>query len=290
MRLLVFGADGQLGYELCKLLSVKHHVISVTRKDIDLTNIRKIKPFLNSCKPQMIINAAAYTNVELAENNFNEADLVNSKAPREIAEYCKDNDISFIHYSTDYVFDGSKLSPYVEDDEPSPCNNYGISKLNGERFIRAVDCNFCIIRCSWLFSERRVNFLRTIAHLAKSKDKISVINDNFGAPISAKSVAIYTEKIISIMATAPKFQELFHLSASGTATWYDVAVRVVDNLRASSAQKDIVLKEIHQVPSSKYKQLAKRPKNSCFNTTKISDFTKIVPKDWKQEVDGWNCP
>ena len=285
MRVLVTGANGQLGWEM-KKQSPQHslEVIALEKKKLDITNLRQLRRVIKKYNPDILVNTAAYTSVDLAEKNKKEAYEVNHHAVKYLAEICKENSIFLIHVSTDYVFDGQKVEPYLETDEASPINTYGLSKKRGEEEIRGIISQHIILRTSWVFGVHGNNFIKTILSLIKTEEEISIVDDQFGCPTSARSIA---ECIYSICKEYSKTKEVeygtFHFTNSPSTSWYlfakDIAALAYKNQLING------LKDIKAISYKDYKSKAERPINSSMSSEKIINSYKITNSRWARELE-----
>ena len=284
LRIMLTGADGQIGWELRRTLAPLGEVIGLSRHACDLASEDSITHCLANSNPDLIVNAGAYTAVDRAEKEAALAYAVNATGPGTLAHLARERGIPLIHYSTDYVFDGKSNVPYTEADQPSPLSVYGRSKLEGERAVAASGCSHLILRTSWIFSTRGSNFLRTIKKLADERQELSVVNDQIGAPTWARFVA---EATASIIARAGGTREelarvlsanggLFHLTAAGATSWYGFAQKILEH--TSSQQR--ICQTVLPIPSSAYPTAAERPKNSQLAGNRIGDVWGIHRPDW----------
>lgn len=285
MRVLVTGANGQLGWEMKKQSSEQSlEVIALEKKKLDITNLRQLRRIIKKYNPDILVNTAAYTSVDLAEKNKKEAYEVNHHAVKYLAEICKENSIFLIHVSTDYVFDGQKVEPYLETDEASPINTYGLSKKKGEEEIRGILSQHIILRTSWVFGVHGNNFIKTILSLIKTEEEISIVDDQFGCPTSARSIA---ECIYSICKEYSKTKEVeygtFHFTNSPSTSWYlfakDIAALAYKNQLING------LKDIKAISHKYYKSKAERPINSSMSSEKIINSYKIINSKWTRELE-----
>ncbi len=286
-NIIIFGKNGQVGSNLVRIFAKENakenyfNVKSYSSKEADFTNLLALDNFLNnlSPKPDFIINAAAYTNVDKAEEEQELADLINHQAVAVIAKYCKKSDTKLIHYSTDYVFDGSGSEPFTEDNTTNlePLNHYGKTKLLGEQAIINSGCNHIIFRISWVYDDNpnSKNFVNTITRLAKEKEVLNIINDQIGSPTSASFVAENTIKIIKKLLNQSKqdMNGIYHLNNGRYISWYDFAVEIIDDLRARG--ENLRVKEINPIKTSEYKTKAPRPLNSRLGYKRIIDLTNM---------------
>ena len=283
MFVLVTGANGQLGKTLNRLVDknkTDHRFVFSTRDELDLTDFKKIRIFIEKNQFDVIINCAAFTAVDKSEWEKEQANLVNHLAVKNIAEIAKDNSIKLIHISTDYVFDGLKQKPYNELDATSPINEYGKTKLDGEiAIMSSMVTNALIIRTSWLYSEYGNNFVDTILSLAKERKKIKIVFDQIGSPTYAYDLATSILKIIESSKFSKTIQssEVLHYSNDGKCSWYDFAIEIVkiSGLECS----------IKSISSEDYKQTAKRPKHVLLDKSKIKDFYGLEIISWKDSLN-----
>ena len=234
--ILLTGKTGQVGSELLLLLPKLGEVVAPGRQELDLFNPQSIQRVVRGIRPELIINAAAHTAVDAAETREAEARAINADAPRVLAEEAKKIGAALVHYSTDYVFDGSKTAPYEETDSPAPINVYGETKLAGEQAIRALGVPHLILRTAWIYGPRGRNFLLTILRLATEREELRVIRDRFGSPTWSRDIALATLKILAQLishndspanALSP-VSGTYHLTAAGETTWFDFASAILD--------------------------------------------------------------
>ena len=296
MKILLLGKNGQVGWELQRSLVPLGELIALDRagKDGlcgDLTDLEGLRRTISIVKPNIIINAAAYTAVDNAENDKVNTNIVNAQAPRVLAEEALKVGAWLVHYSTDYVFDGSGNNSWEEKDEPNPLSEYGRSKLEGERAIENSGCKYLIFRTSWVFGSRGKNFAKTILHLANERQTLSVINDQVGAPTSAALLADCTAHALLKAIRNPELAGLYHLAASGQTTWYEYANLVIEHAR--NIGKELLVTEIKPIGTLDYPTPAKRPYNSRLSTAKFRDSFDLVLPKWQQGVirmlDEINC-
>jgi dTDP-4-dehydrorhamnose reductase len=286
MRILVTGANGQVGWELSRSLLPLGEVIALDRTQADLSKPESLVPIVRTLKPQIIVNAAAYTAVDRAESEEELATLVNARSVEVLAEESHRLGALLIHYSTDYVFDGSKASPYSEDDTVNPLNAYGRSKLMGEQAIRNIGGDWLIFRTSWVYAERGKNFVKTILRLAAEREELKIVGDQTGSPTSAPFIADATSHILRLAIEerrSTRFNSgIFHLTSSGFTTWHGLATAIVATYRKLAWEDSLKVKEIHSIQTSDYPVAAKRPMNSRMSLTRIQERFDLYLPEWEQ--------
>jgi len=281
-KILIFGKNGQLSSQLISQLCDEH--VAVGLDDLNLTNISALKEFLNGLdfKPKAIINAAAYTAVDKAEDKGKEINyLLNRDAPVEMAKYCKEKDIPFIYYTTDYVFDGKGDQPFKEEDTDrlGALGEYGKSKLEAEEEIAKIGGRYMIFRTSWVYNEVGKNFVATMIRLAKEKEELKIVNDQVGSPTYAKDSAQYTIEILEKALKMPEFPSgIYHLVNSGYTTWYDFANLIFDILREKGVE--LKIQKVHTTLTKDYPTPALRPLNSRLNLDKINRVFGVQPRHY----------
>ncbi len=285
MKILLIGKDGQIGFELYKKLEKFDNVIATSRKELDLLNLDNIRYFIDKNKPDMIINAAAYTAVDKAETESDLAYKINVSAVEVICEKAKELNIPTIHFSTDYVFDGSHHRPYKEIDKTNPLSIYGQTKCDAEELIRNYSKHI-ILRTSWVFGVHGNNFLKTILKAIQEKDSLIVIDDQWGAPTSAVMLAYVTSKIIKDIKKDPTFKNYgtYHVVTNGETTWYRYAKYIKDELIRLGLASKIKCAQISPILTAAYPTKAKRPLNSRLCTQKIKEVFMLELPHWQDEV------
>ncbi len=284
MDILLMGAQGQLGLALQPLLAGLGTVHAVGRRELDLSDAPAIRQYVQQWRPQLIINAAAYTAVDRAESEPQLAQAINGIAPGVLAEEAGHLGGALIHFSTDYVFDGTLSRPYVETDEPHPLGVYGKSKWLGERAVQATGTPAVILRTSWVYGLEGSNFLKTMLRLGQERDHVRVVNDQWGAPTWTHSLAQATVTMIrhgieqgNCVQYLQQHQGLYHLTNSGATTWYEFA-------RTLFALRPECTATLTAIPSSEYPTPARRPSNSRLDNRKIAQQLGIVLPDWKDAL------
>ena len=276
-KILLTGGTGQVGFELQTTLKPLGAVWAPGRDKFDLANPDSLRTKIQAYRPDLIVNPAAYTAVDQAESESDLARVINAEAPRVMAEEAHKLNIPLIHYSTDYVFDGTKTEPYTEDDTPNPLNVYGKTKLEGERAILATHDQYLILRTSWVYSPTRGrNFYRTMLWLFQEKDDIRMVDDQIGAPTSAQFLAEKTAEILSQLKTREAGEDrwgLYHLTEDETMSWYGFAQRILEQAKKGTSEPKV--KSVQPISSSEFKTVAKRPINSQLNCSKSAVAFKL---------------
>lgn len=296
MKILLLGKNGQVGWELQRSLAPLGELIALDRLGQDglcgdMTDLNGLHTTISTLKPDIIVNAAAYTAVDQAEREPKIAQLINAQAPECLAQETAKLGAWLVHYSTDYVFDGSGNNAWQEKDKPNPLNEYGKSKLKGERAIENSGCKYLIFRTSWVYGSKGNNFAKTMLRLANERQTLSVINDQVGAPTSAALLADCTAHALLQAIQKPELAGIYHLAASGQTTWYEYAKFVIEYTR--NIGNELLVTEIKPISTLDYLTPAKRPYNSRLNTEKFhNSFGLVLPK-WQQGVirmlDEINC-
>jgi dTDP-4-dehydrorhamnose reductase len=250
----------------------------------DFTDLDGIAQTIRTVNPDIIVNAAAYTAVDKAETESELSRTINALAPAKLAQEAKRSGAWLIHYSTDYVFDGSGDQPWCETDPTGPLSVYGKTKLEGEEAIRATGCQHLIFRTSWVYAARGGNFAKTMLRLAVERDNLSVINDQFGAPTGAELLADATAHAIRVALQRPDVSGLYHLVAGGQTSWYDYARFVIDFARHAGIDIKVVPEAIQPVPTSAFPTAAKRPGNSRLDTSKFQNTFSLNLPHWQSGV------
>ena len=289
MKILLFGKNGQVGWELQRSLAPLGEVIALgtTSQDYcgDFTDLAGIAETIRAIAPDVIVNAAAHTAVDKAESEPELARTLNALAPEVLAKESNLLNALLVHYSTDYVFDGSGDTPWLESDRVAPLSVYGATKLEGEQFIQASGCNHLIFRTSWVYGARGGNFAKTMLKLAKERDSLKVIDDQIGAPTGADLLADVTAHAIRTARQNPSVSGLYHLVAGGETTWYGYASFVLDYARRAGIDLKVAPDAIQAVPTSAFPTPAKRPHNSRLNTEKLQNTFDLHLPHWQAGVE-----
>ncbi|WP_081625791.1 dTDP-4-dehydrorhamnose reductase [Pseudomonas mandelii] len=283
-KIVLFGSNGQVGWELQRSLPLLGNLVVCDRSKVDLSDLDAVSAYLRQERPDIIVNAAAYNAVDLAESFEEDAQKINCYLVKVLAEYAAVNNAWLVHYSTDYVFNGESNLPYTEADAPNPLNAYGRSKAQGEHAVVASGCNHLLLRTSWIYSARGRNFAKTILRLAATKTSFSVVDDQTGAPTSASLVADITALCLYRILNSTNSENLsgtYHVVASGYASWYEYARYLVSEAVSLGVHLNCTEHDIRAVSGSEYPTKAIRPKNSRLDNSKIQNAFNINIPDWK---------
>ena len=286
-KILVTGNKGQVGFELMKTLAPLGKVIGVDIKECDLAQSAMIDALLDRVKPDIIVNPAAYTAVDKAESEPIVAHAINAQAPKTLARQASRRNIPIIHFSTDYIFDGTKEEAYVEEDPANPKSVYGKTKWLGEEAVRSNAAKHVILRTSWVFGAHGVNFLKTMLKLSKERDKMSIVSDQIGAPTSARMLAEVTAEIVKQLLQEFSYRKYgtYHLVADGETSWYGYAKYVVEQANALGMETKLTPANIKAIKTKDFPLSAARPANSRLDTTKVKETFGISLPTWQSEVD-----
>ena len=284
MKILLLGSNGQLGRELERQLSSVGSVAAFPRSALDITNHRAVTDAILAIHPNIIVNAAAYTAVDKAETDVERANSVNAEAVTNLAQIAQKKGAWLIHYSTDYVFDGNKPTPYIETDAPNPINVYGASKLAGETAIAAVDCQHLIFRTSWVIGKDGNNFAKTILRLAAERNSLKVISDQLGVPTSPSLISKITiDAIRAIKQDKAWPQGIYHLAPQGVSSWHEIAQTLIVYAEQQRVQLNTQVECIQAITTAEYPTAAKRPLNSQLDTHKLRSQLSFDLPHWKDE-------
>ena len=289
MKILLFGKNGQVGWELQRSLASLGELVAPGRDDADLcgdlSNLDGLARTVQTVRPDVIVNAAAHTAVDRAESEPDLAHTLNALAPGVLAREAAKLGAWLVHYSTDYVFDGSGSRPWTETDAPAPLSVYGRSKLEGERLIQAACAQHLIFRTSWVYAARGGNFAKTMLRLAQERERLTVINDQFGAPTGAELIADVTAHALRQCLRQPADAGLYHLAASGETTWHGYANQVLAFAKLIDSAIKIKATEVAPVPSSAFATAARRPLNSRLDCQKLQAKFEITLPNWACGVE-----
>jgi dTDP-4-dehydrorhamnose reductase len=288
VKLLLFGCNGQVGWELQRSLALLGDLVAVHVDSeefaADFSRPSALADTVRTVQPDVIVNAAAYTAVDKAESEPALARTINAAAPGVLAREAAARDVLLVHYSTDYVFDGSGTQPWREDDRTGPLNVYGHTKLEGEQLIRASGCRHLIFRTSWVYSARGKNFARTMLRLAAERDHLTVIDDQIGAPTSAELVADVTAHALRAVVVAGVPGGTYHAAAAGETSWHGYACEVLAWARAEGLQLRVAGDAVLPVPSRAYPTAALRPHNSRLDTQRLQQTFGLTMPHWRTSV------
>ena len=289
MKILLLGKNGQVGWELQRSLAPLGEVVGLDRAGErglcgELTDLEGLAATVRAVQPQLIVNAAAYTAVDKAESEPELARRINAEAPAVLAREAAAAGALLVHYSTDYVFDGSGSAPWTEDAPTAPLCVYGATKLAGEQAIRQTGCTHLILRTSWVYAARGGNFARTMLRLAQERERLTVIDDQWGAPTGAELIADVTAHAIARTCQQRSLAGTYHLAAAGETTWFSYAKYVL--ALAGQAQSAIKIKatELLPIPTSAYPTPARRPHNSRLDTRKLQTGFGLALPPWQDGV------
>ena len=300
-RILLTGKTGQVGRELAPLLGLMGEVTALDRRQLDLAKPDEIRRVMRAVLPEVIVNAAAYTAVDGAESDEALARALNAVAPGIMAEEAKRLGALLVHYSTDYIFDGTKQAPYEEDDPPNPLNAYGRTKLEGERSIQQVDPAYLIFRTAWVYAPEGRNFMRTVLRLATEKAELRIVQDQMGAPTSSASIAAATAKVLSAICSGgnngpvwSQISGIYHMTAGGETTWYEFAQRILELASGQPAapgwfaeatnNRPLIARRVIPIRTSEFPTAARRPAYSVLSNRKLNDTFGVTLPDWETQL------
>jgi dTDP-4-dehydrorhamnose reductase len=289
MQILLFGNTGQVGRELEPLLrgaaGAAGRVVALDRAAADVADAAAVRRAIRRERPDLVVNAAAYTAVDRAEAEPELARAVNATSVAAMAEEVARLGGWLVHYSTDYVFDGTKAGAWVETDRPAPLSVYGRTKREGEEAIAASGCRHLVFRTSWVYAAHGANFPRTILRLARERTALAVVDDQVGAPTSAARIATVTCAAVARLAAGrPLEPGLYHLAAAGATSWHGYAARIVAAARAAGAPLAVPPDGVRAIPSAEYPQAARRPANSLLDTTKLRTALGASLPPWEDDL------
>jgi len=290
MRILLFGANGQVGWELQRSLSPLGELCVCDQEHVDLEDKDALSAYIHEYGPTVIVNAAAYTDVDKAESEPETAKNINTDAVSLMANEAKRLNAWLIHYSTDYIFDGTKATnkSYSEDDNPSPLSVYGTTKLQGEESIRKSGCKHIIFRTSWVYATHGTDFIKTMLRLAKEKDELKIVADQFGAPTCAELVADITALCLHQLLFTKDEAELsigtYNLTPTGVTNWFEFAKLIISEAVDQGISLKVAAENIHPIATFEYPLPAKRPSNSQLDCSKICRTFDILLPPWQKHV------
>lgn len=280
--ILILGAQGQLGIELQSVFHDAGRIIAHSRAECDLSQPDSVRSAVRTARPHVIANAAAYTAVDRAESEPDLAMRINGEGPGILAEEAKKLGALLVHYSTDYVFDGTRPEPYIETDSTHPLNVYGSTKLAGERSIEQVGGAYLIFRTSWVFSPHGKNFLLTMLRLGQERDHLNIVNDQHGAPTSALAIATATREVLNSIGQGQPTDHsgIYHMTCSGHTTWCGFAQAIFAGARANKPRPSIT-----GIPSTQYPTPAARPANSVLSNEKLKSTFGVALPSWQSALE-----
>jgi dTDP-4-dehydrorhamnose reductase len=302
--ILLIGTNGQVGRELNKMLPCVGEVTPLDRRRLDLTQPEEIRRAIRTFHPAWIVNAAAYTAVDKAESEESVARAINAEAPAVMAEEAEKIGASLIHYSTDYVFDGLKISPYVEADPPNPQNVYGRTKLEGERAVQASRATHLVFRTSWVYATEGRNFLLTILRLATQRQELNIVSDQIGAPTLASEIAAATTKILARISeretasfSLADVSGIYHMTAGGVTSWYDFANAILEEAAAAGSgicpwfaaatnSQPLIATRVIPITTNEYPTPARRPVYSVLSNARLSMTFSVQLPDWRRQLQS----
>jgi len=287
MKILLLGIEGQVGWELQRALSTVGDLIAPEQHELDLEHLDDVRRWVRRYEPGVIVNAAAYTAVDRAESEPEKARRINAEAVGLLAEEANRLNAWLVHYSTDYIFDGEKTSPYEEDDPANPLSVYGRTKFEGEERVRKQHAKHLIFRTSWVYAARGKNFIKTILRLAKEKERLEIIADQYGAPTSAELIADITALALHRVGQTEGPSGLagtYHLVAQGETSWHGYAQYVVKTAKDIGVSLKAGPEEVYPIPTEAYPLPAKRPLNSRLSVSKLTRTFRVRLPDWRDHV------
>ena len=283
MKILLIGKNGQVGWELCRTLAPLAEVMAVDYPEINLTDTPALRQFVAGTRPAVVVNAAAYTAVDKAETETELCRQVNAVAPGVLAGAAKKTGALMVHYSTDYIFDGTKTSPYVETDAPNPLGAYGRSKLEGDRAVKASGADHLIFRLCWVYGARGQNFMLTMQRLAREREKLRVVDDQFGCPTWSRMIAEATALALEqVMAGADRsaYNGEYHLAASGYTSWHGFASRIIEWMPEAERK----CRAVERIATPEYPTPAKRPAYSVLDCGKLQKTFGLRLPNWETSL------
>ncbi len=299
--ILLTGKTGQIGSHLYPLLGNLGHVVAPGRNELDLSNADAIRRAVRDLRPNVIVNAAAYTAVDMAETDELSAYAINADAPATLAAEAKKIGAGVVHYSTDYVFDGLKRTPYIESDATNPINVYGKTKLAGEQAVRNSGASHLIFRTCWVYGTSGRNFMLTILRLASERDELKIVRDQVGAPTCAEDIAVATTKVLTSMqqrnnhgVLVSELDGTYHMTAAGQASWYDFGKAILEEARAASCKlswlaavtrgRGLIARRVLPISSEEFQSPTARPGYSVLSNSRLAQRFGVVLPDWRNQL------
>ena len=288
MKILLTGKNGQIGWELNRSLLPLGEVIALDRTQADLSQPESLRSLVEQIKPDIIVNAAAYTAVDKAESEEELATVINGVAVGVLAEEATKIGSLLVHYSTDYIFDGAKKTPYIEEDKPNPVNAYGRSKLAGEQAIAMAGADYLILRTSWVYAARGKNFLKTMLRLAQEREELRVVADQYGTPTWARNIADVTSHVVACAQRERQARGFtsatYHLSASGNTTWHGFSSAIIELARTLAPAGSIKTERVVPIATQDYPQPAQRPLNSQLDSGALAARFGVILPEWQHAM------
>lgn len=280
MKILITGSNGQVGFELCRALSVFGQILAPTRQELDLSDAQAVADYLKQEQPDLIANAAAYTAVDKAETDVAQARRLNAELPAQFAAYAKANNIRLVHYSSDYVYPGTGSEAFSEASETGPLGVYGLTKLEGDQAISASGCEHLIFRTSWVYSARGNNFMKTMLRLAQDKSSLNIVGDQIGSPTPARLIAQITA--LAVHSKIPS--GLYHLAPRGETSWHGFAQAIFKQALISGEQLALTAESVQSIPTRDYPTPAQRPLNSRMQLNRLEIALDTQLPDWQSQL------
>lgn len=280
MNILLLGKTGQVGFELHRTLTPLGAITAPSRAELDLMDEQAVNAYLSNTKPDLIINAAAWTAVDAAEEQTADAERLNAGLPDQLAAYAKAQQIRLVHYSSEYVYPGTGEIPWQEGSSTGPISHYGKTKLAGDEAIEQSGADHLLFRTSWVYSARGNNFMKTMLRLARSKTELKIVADQIGAPTPARLIA----QITTLALHSQLESGLYHLTPRGEISWYGFAREIFQYAGQAGEELTIANKNVHPIPTSEYPTPAQRPLNSRMDVTKLEEALNIKLPDWQNQL------
>lgn len=288
-KYVLLGSTGQVGFELSRSLSPLGEVVAISRQTVDFSDLTKLSAIIEEINPDVIVNAAAYTMVDQAESDQEQAYLINAQLPMSLAKVANKYNALLVHYSTDYVYPGDGVQPWLESDQTAPLSVYGRSKLAGDDAIILHSKKYLIFRTSWVYAARGNNFMKTMINLAKSKESLNVVGDQVGSPTPARLIAQVSALAIQTMLNnsngMDQLSGVYHLVPKGHTTWYDFANEIFALARQNNVEIMLKPENFHRINTEEYPTPATRPKNSRLNIEKIERAFGLAMPEWRDQLE-----
>jgi dTDP-4-dehydrorhamnose reductase len=305
-KILLIGKGGQVGRELSLLLPSFADVVALGHSQLDIGNCQAVRQAIQATQPRIIVNAAAYTAVDRAESDEAKARAINAVAPAVMAEEAKTLGALLVHYSTDYVFDGTKRTPYVEEDPPNPLSAYGRTKLAGEQAIQQSGAEYLIFRTAWVYARQGRNFLLTIMRLATQREELKIVNDQIGSPTFAGEIAANSSRIIEILyrddadkSSVSTVAGVYHMTAAGETSWYEFAKAILDEISRSAMDspwlveatnhRPLIARRVTPIETREYPTPARRPSYSVLSNERLARVFGVHLPDWRAQLHSAFC-